>query len=1468
MTMNKLPRTGLLAVFAALTAIALQATPPVGAATPVPPTPPGGPLGLANKPLFLNDTVAPLNMLVVGRDHKLYYEAYNDASDLNGDGILDVGFKPSITYYGLFDSTKCYVYTNPTFVPVGTASLPDNTCAGQWSGNFMNYITTARIDALRKVLYGGSRLVDTGAMTILKRTHIPQDAHSWGKDYESVARDGYDITQYTPLPMPAAGTRHLIANTTPLFSASQQPLMRVLLSRNARIWNWVSRERPVAGTDVDTIGGGQIPTDYVVNVQVCSLAPHEASCRLYPNGNYKPVGLIQEYGANDKMLFGLLTGSYARNTQGGVLRKEVGTINDEIRAVDGVFEPLVGIIRNLDGFKTTDFPSSNWYHYSCGWVTSRPINPGECEMWGNPVGEMMYETMRYFAGKGTPTAAFNYGAGSTDASLGLTKGNWQDPYTRFPSCSKPFQTVISDINPSYDTDSVPGSAFSGFGGDMPGFVASDEASEIWNGEKSSGTLAGDSFFIGESGGLADGAPTPKTVTTFADIRGLAPEDPTKQGGYYSAAAAYYGLKTDLNAAAFGDQKLRTFAVALASPLPRIEIPMAGGRTITLVPFGKSVGGGYGIDPAQGAFQPTNSIVDFYVDTITPTSGSFRVNFEDVEQGADHDMDAIVRYDYVVNANDTVDITLTSEYAAGGIIQHMGYVISGTTTDGTYLEVRDIDTTAASDPDYFLDTPDVAGALPLTNTRTFSPGANGTASLLRDPLFYAAKWGGFTEAPNAADNVPQGAEWDADGNGVPDNYFLVTNALTLKDQLATAFDSIQKFAGSASAASVNTASISSSSKVYQALFNTGDWSGDIHAFPFLADGTIGSRVWKASEQVPTPNARKIFTVDSTGTAVPFQWAAIDLVRKTELQPLADSRGNDRLDYLRGDRQFEQRNTGTSGASFRNRAIDNVLGDFVSSAPVFVGAPDGRFGTVIPEASSYLAFRTSQAGRAETLYAGSNDGMLHAFDAVTGAERWAFVPGVVFKNLHNLTNPTYSHEYFVDGAATVGDAFVGGGWKTYLVSGLNAGGQSVFALDITNPTAASEAGVASKFRWEFTDSNDADLGYTYSRPAIARMANGTWVAIFGNGYNNTVPDGNVSTTGNAVLYVVRLSDGVLLRKIDTGVGMAQDHYGIGRPNGLSTVGVVDANQDAIADYAYGGDLFGNVWKFDLTSTNPSLWKVAYGSGTVKTPLYVAKDSLGLRQPITGRPVVGRGPGGDGLMVLFGTGKFLEARDRIPSNLQAHTFYGLLDQNTGLVADLISDRSELLQQTITFEGPVTVSNTEIVAGAPVVTTTTAKARVTSQNALTTQRGWYLDLESPVNGFQGEMVPSNAFLRNKRVNFTTLIPDPDPCTYGGSSWLMNIDMFSGGRIDTSPFDLNGDGEFDNEDKVPPGGGPSALGGNVAVSGLQIGEGIVAQGIVVGDPTRDRDLIIAPDSFGNVNSIPAWPGPGVYGRQSWRQLR
>ncbi|MCF6236724.1 MAG: hypothetical protein L3J70_10205 [Gammaproteobacteria bacterium] len=1607
-------------------------------------------LNLSDSPLFAAQSAPPLTLMTMGRDHKLYYEAYNDASDLNSDGILDVGYKPTvIDYYGYFGSNLCYVYnsTNSRFEPSATTVTKKCVGANEWSGDFLNYLTTSRIDALRKVFYGGSRSTDTVSTTVLERSYIPQDAHSWGKEYASIATDGYDIQEYSPLNLPVSGTRHLFANTT-LVSSNDPPLFRVLNDSYFRIWEWVSKERPVAGStcgdtncaqtasswqivpassdptvaglenltqttydthhygsypsntadydaleasyatagnkfgsgNVSTINGSGNPygsndnyltifegilvippgeagiysfavdgddavdviidgfvvadwygahgkcncqthsgtrflsvgnhtikfrhqetgdgdnyflywqkarpastiSDYVVRTQVCVAGLLEANCQVYPNGNYKPVGLLQSYGENDSMYFGLLTGSYEKNMSGGVLRKNVGSITDEINANDGTYTSTIGVIGTMDRLRIANFRYGS-KDYAPGWpgawVTNGPMTEGVITDWGNPVAEMMYEGMRYFAGKATPTPEFNIASsGNDDATLGLPLPSWIDPYgtSGFPACAKPFQIVIADINPSYDSNQLPGSYFGGLASDMSGVNVSTLANTITSGETG---IVGN-HFIGQSNAVYDGAPTSKTVTSLGTIRGLAPEEPTKEGSYYSASIGYYGTINDVNPA-MGDQKIDTFSVALASPLPNIDIPMAGGGNITLVPFAKSVGGCLGITPSVSDFQPTNTIVDFYVETLTPTYGKFRINYEDVEQGADHDMDAIAVYEYVVNGDGTVTINMTSTYASGCIVQHMGYIISGTTADGTYLEIRDVDTGASSDPDYFLDTPNIAGdPLPLVASRTFTPGNSGTsATFLKDPLWYAAKWGGFQEDSASANNLPDmTSEWDSDGDGDPDNYFLVTNALNLKKQLSNAFNEIIARSGvSASAAALTSGEISSDTALIQSTFDTGTWTGDLKAYSIISDpalGVVGSisstPSWSAVDNIPTFGLRVILTHDGSavsGAGVPFRWnSGISVTQQAMLNNnsngVVDGLGSDRVDFLRG-------KTGISG--FRDRVDLNgnshVLGDMVNSSPVFVGNPNSFFpdtwGAGAPEnAVAYSTFHNTyhSSPRTPMVYVGANDGMLHGFDASTGSskgtEMMAYVPNEVYSRLSALTSPSYSHKYYVDGTPTISDAFFGGSWHSVLAAGLNRGGQAIYALDVTS-ASFTESNAASTVLWEYADKDDTDtdadmqyaLGYTYSKPAIVRLNSGTWGAVFGNGYNNTESDGAASTTGDAVLYILDISNGSVIRKINTQAGMAEDPTGAGRANGLSDVAPVDTNGDHIVDVVYAGDLFGNMWKFDLSSSSSSSWSVAYSQGTTPKPLFVAKDASGNAQPITSQPEVGYAPNGSDLMVYFGSGKYLEATDNTATGSQSQNFYGIIDSGSRITG---TPAIELLEQTIS-----TVINTTCVDIAS--NSANCEIRVTSDNTMASgDKGWFMQLPEP-----GERVIYRPLLMGDVIVFVTLIPSGNLCNPEGTGWLMELDAADGGRLQESPFDINGDGLFDDNDRVTyddvelPGSGRLIQGG--APSGTPA---------ILNDGKSDSDLKYQNTSSGTTEVIRENTFGQGTGRQAWRQIK
>ena len=844
-----------------------------------------------NTPAFITQSVPPLIMFVMERDHKLFYEAYNDSSDLDGDGRLDVGYKHSIDYYGYFDPYKCYTYqgsgSNAMFVPVRKTSNKYCGGAGEWSGNFLNWLAMSRMDVIKKVLYGGTRLIDSASETVLEGTFIPRDAHSWGKEYSAS-----DTNLLTPFSAPQSGRRHLFAVTS--YNDGETPRIRVLLNRTERIWQWVSIERPVCQNSIDSNNNGrarfsvtdpdtQDPDlkndikDYFIRVKVCDPSVGlEPNCRMYPAGTYKPVGLLQKYGEgtgskvcsksfkacnsdadcgtgeglcidNGRMFFGLATGSYTKNVSGGVLRKNIWSITDETNPNTGIFqasENVEGnIVRTIDRMKIIGFKYSPDFAYldsqggSCGWITTRGLQEGECRSWGNPIGEILYETLRYFAGKGNPTSDYDY-SGSLDSGLDLSKPDWGiekgnqtfQPLDLFPWCSKPFIIILSDIYPSYDSDKVPGSNFEGFTGDLLGLNVSSLSNFISSEEGISG-----SKFIGQSGNIYDFLCSPKPISNLSSVRGLCPEEPTKQGSFYSPAVAYYGnilMKDFIPQMRSG---VSTYAVVTPSPVPDIKIKI-GNNYVRIVPTGKSVSGCLSVynscaascsltrdsnglhisNCGNNSYCPSNTIVDFYVLNINydaqgnVTYAKFRINFEDVEQGADHDMDAIVEYEIQPVGSNQVQVKLTSVYAAGCIDQVLGFVISGTTEDGVYLPVKDKD---VEGPDG--DTPPEVAGLGTTWTKTFTVSGT-TAEVLKDPLWYAAKWGGFTDMDGSrTPNLPQ--EWDKDNDGNPDTYYFVSNPLELEKKLESAILDILKRASSGTAASVLSTSTRGAVSMLQAFF---------------------------------------------------------------------------------------------------------------------------------------------------------------------------------------------------------------------------------------------------------------------------------------------------------------------------------------------------------------------------------------------------------------------------------------------------------------------------------------------------------------------------------------------------------------------------------------------------------------------------------------------------------------------------
>lgn len=709
------------------------------------------------------------------------------------------------------------------------------------------------------------------------------------------------------------------------------------------------------------------------------------------------------------------------------------------------------------------------------------------------------------------------------------------------------------------------------------------------------------------------------------------------------------------------------------------------------------------------------------------------------------------------------------------------------------------------------------------------------------------------------------------------YLSATSGDALASALSTAQNSVSDRTGSSAAVAVNSRSLSTSTRLYQARFNSGEWSGDLRALSISSTGSVETQVWSAKDQLKNQNwssGRVILTANTSSHGIPFLWttsggnaltaAQMSYLNTNPTDGTNDSRGEARLKWLRGDTSSE----GTGTTDFRVRTGGFKLGDVVDSTPIFVGSPPG-----LPdlETSPHPTFRSTYVNRGGVIYVGANDGMLHGFDATTGDEKLAYVPSQVFSNLHYLTAPTYStaHKYYVNGSPTVGDAyatFANGCasvacWRTVLASGLAGGGKGIFALDVTDPNGVTESSLAFNENnasnivlWEFIDSaTPNDMGHVFGQPTITKVRNGgssyKWAVIFGNGYN--------STNEKAVLYVLDIKDGSIIKKVDLSDGT------LNTSNGLSEPAVVDIDGDYIADYVYAGDLKGNMWVVDLTSTNTGNWDSKYSSGSTPVPLFVAVDASNRSQVITQRPEVGNHPTqSSGYMVYFGTGRYHDAGDNTASttSVPINTFYGVWDDDYSGSGTPVT-RAKLLAQTIST---ATIGSTSV----RTVSNTTIQNWATSGSCNSDGSGnclgCRLDLRTGYTDSLGERSVSNPVLLGgtlPRILFTTLIPQSDACSYGGTSWLMEISPTNCGRLSQSVFDIDQDGTVSGDTG-------DMVGGSIPVSGFNPGIGIMPQPVILRDPANGQDLKAETGSSGAVTTIKNYVSGQTGGRQSWRQLK
>ena len=683
-----------------------------------------------------------------------------------------------------------------------------------------------------------------------------------------------------------------------------------------------------------------------------------------------------------------------------------------------------------------------------------------------------------------------------------------------------------------------------------------------------------------------------------------------------------------------------------------------------------------------------------------------------------------------------------------------YMLGGTTDEGTRVDVS-----ANSVPGVTSDN----ATWQHMSTYTMGLGVSGTLAYSPNYLQggssdYNAIIQGTKNWPNPITNTTTARIddlWHAAVNG-HGQYFSATDPDAVVSSLTKALSSIsRKVASAAAAATSSLEPIAGDNFAYIAQYTTAAWSGEVQARTIdLVTGAVSATsVWSAKATIDaavsdSSDTRRILTYSSTSPGKLKDFTAANLtaeITANYFKPDVRNPGGALSQTTVSDWTVTQQNQATDAAMigflrgwtgqeaqlgntqqlFRDR--ESVLGDVVNGAPVYVKKPPFRYFE-----NNYAGFIAANSTRAGTVYVGANDGMLHALNSETGAERWAYIPSQVIPNLYKLADVAYAnkHQFYVDGTVTVGDVYDGSKWITVLVGGLGGGGKGYYALDITNPDNPIAL-------WEFGPAQDADIGYSYGNPIITKRGlDGTWTVLFASGYNNVSPGDSKGR-----LYVLNALTGTLISEIQTTQTNNPDLSGIAKIANL----VPETLTDNTTQFVYGGDLRGAIWRFDIASD--TVQKLGTTSATAGN------------QPITVRPELAQirdTVGNVHTVVYLATGRYLGFSDiaaNAPATLAAQAVYALKDSGAD-VGILTTVQANLVAQTLNATAnPRTIPN-------PVAVDWGAS------------NGWFLTL--PV----GERINVDPKLQLGTLVLVSNIPRDDYCVVGGSSVLYALDYKTGGAI------------------------------------------------------------------------------------------
>lgn len=1329
---------------------------------------------------------------------------YLDPVNNTGGATTDPSYSNVTEYLGYYDAESCYSYNKaPTETPVSPQTINDfkrfdrsgaassRKCTGEtFSGNFLNWASSSAMDMLRLSLTGGDRYIDTPAMTILQRAVLPHDGNGFPSGYANF----WNSTNFP-------GKQLKRGTVAPYYFGAVPASMATAAGTND-VWIVNDLNKIYFGTS--KVGSTSASsTSYTLGTPVAQVLSPPVSSNL----SSKPSG------------FSTTTSSGSNISNSSA----TGLIEVVIKDTSNNYDRYV--VYGSVTCNSTNFPSLNGSCYTNGTdfspTTTYPIPTSPSSLTND---SFFYARVQVCDRDPTTYAlkdvrdyglckTYSDGASPAHASYkptgAIQKYSDQLRLAAFGYLMDQVDTRVGGVlrapikyvgAKTFDTNGVDNTPSGG------------NPNQEWN--QTTGQFItnpdGNASVLSSSGSYLSGVITyvnqfgrtgavPGRYKIYDPLSELHYEALRYLQGLTPSASAISGLTTDMYdgfpvATTWTDPYGGSRSNTADYSCLKSNIVMIGDKNTN-----ERSGSGSGSSRLPTANAANN----------LPDIGAWSTvvqNFEKNVTSTYLDGQGVSRTTSNPNgANSAVPTGLQS-------------LIMGSAYWARTHDIRGAGWTGTGGP--ALQRPGLRVKTFMFDVNEFSGSTNNTTRRTSNQLFMTAKYGGFeTDPSNTAKNPynTKGNPFYRDDMTTADNYVWAdmdprtsrvgeANTYFLQSDargVLSAFDDIFSRASTA-ARSIAGGAIQSKNltqagdTIYQGTFDTSDWSGDLLAIPVTVSTTnvvaiSNTTAWTAATQLAamsTPATSRNIVVGKVGAtanpvATTFTWAAIEAGLQSNLNnatpaSTSDSLGQDRLNYLRGDRSKE-------GSPFRIR--NKLLGDIINSGVVYSGAP-----TTSISSSTFASFASTNAARTPAVFVGANDGMLHAFNASNGNELFAYIPSWLGSKLSALTSTGYvnAHQSYVDGTPAVAEAQVGSAgtasdWKTVLVGGTGAGGQGVFALDVTDPSTFG----ASNVMWEFTHADDQDMGNVTGRPQILKLrtsaynattATYKWFAVVGSGVNNYVTDsaGLFSSTGNPALFLLDLN-----KQVGDAWTLGTNYYKISLPvdstlSASKATGLINfrAALGAAREVTqiYMGDLHGNLWKLDFSlSLGSTEWNIgklsSFNKGTssspIPYPLFIAKDGSNNVQPITMAPSIAFGPEANTSYVFFGTGKYYETSDKGTTATQSE--YMVFDDGSSsgdsspVGASAISGRLRLKQGT--------ANATTGVISTPAFTPGRA---TTTLNTEVIRSGWYADLPT-----SGERQISNATVFGTNVVFGSLIPgatgSSSCAAAGGGGNQYTVDIASG---------------------------------------------------------------------------------------------